>query len=81
MQSSVGLGVRLVATPIVAMLFPSLMPGAILTVALVLPVATLLQEGGHADLRGFGWAFGGGSPGRRSARGWWRPPRSASSAS
>ncbi|SPT63217.1 sulfite exporter TauE/SafE family protein [Actinomadura madurae] len=58
-QSSVGLGVGLVATPIVAMLFPSLMPGAILTVALVLPVATLLQEGGHADLRGFGWAFGG----------------------
>ncbi|MFC4051974.1 sulfite exporter TauE/SafE family protein [Actinomadura syzygii] len=58
-QGSVGLGVGLVATPIVTMLFPSLMPGSILVVALALPVATLAQEVGHADLRGLGWAFGG----------------------
>ncbi|TDD77946.1 sulfite exporter TauE/SafE family protein [Actinomadura darangshiensis] len=58
-QGSVGLGVGLVATPIVTMLFPSLMPGAILTVALVLPFATLAQEVRHAELRGLGWAFGG----------------------
>ncbi|WP_433473097.1 sulfite exporter TauE/SafE family protein [Spirillospora sp. CA-142024] len=58
-QGSVGLGVGLVATPIVTMLFPSLMPGSILVVALALPLATLAQEVGHADLRGLGWAFGG----------------------
>ncbi|GAA0212820.1 sulfite exporter TauE/SafE family protein [Actinomadura nitritigenes] len=58
-QSSVGLGVGLVATPIVTMLFPSLMPGAILVIALALPVATLAQEVRHAELRGLGWAFGG----------------------
>lgn len=58
-QSSVGLGVGLVATPIVTMLYPSLMPGAILVLALALPLATLAQEVGHADLRGIGWAFGG----------------------
>ncbi len=58
-QSSVGLGVGLVATPVVTMLFPSLMPGAILVMALLLPVATLAQEFGHADLRGIGWAFAG----------------------
>lgn len=58
-QGSVGLGVGLVATPIVTMLFPSLMPGSILVVALALPVATLVQEVGHADVRGLGWAFGG----------------------
>jgi uncharacterized protein len=58
-QGSVGLGVGIVATPIVTMLFPSLMPGAILTVALALPVATLAQEVRHADLRGLGWALGG----------------------
>lgn len=58
-QSSVGLGVGLVATPIVTMLFPSLMPGAILVIALALPVATLVQEVRHAELRGLGWAFGG----------------------
>ena len=58
-QGSVGLGVGLVATPIVAMLFPSLMPGVILVMALALPLATLAQEAGHADLRGVGWAFAG----------------------
>ncbi|WP_141583783.1 sulfite exporter TauE/SafE family protein [Actinomadura sp. WMMA1423] len=58
-QGSVGLGVGLVATPIVTMLFPSLMPGAILVIALVLPFATLAQELRHADLRGLGWAFVG----------------------
>ncbi|MFI0371216.1 sulfite exporter TauE/SafE family protein [Actinomadura sp. 1N219] len=58
-QGSVGLGVGLVATPIVTMLYPSLMPGTILVLSVVLPLATLAQEVGHADLRGIGWAFGG----------------------
>ncbi|MEU8800894.1 sulfite exporter TauE/SafE family protein [Spirillospora sp. NPDC048819] len=58
-QGSVGLGVGLVATPIVTMLYPSLMPGSILVMALVLPVATLAQEFRHVELRGLGWAFGG----------------------
>ncbi|GLZ12511.1 permease [Actinomadura sp. NBRC 104425] len=58
-QSSVGLGVGLVATPVVTLLFPSMMPGAILVAAVVLPVATLVREMRHADLRGLGWAFGG----------------------
>ncbi|GAA0559321.1 sulfite exporter TauE/SafE family protein [Actinomadura livida] len=58
-QGSVGLGVGLVATPVVTMLFPSLMPGSILVMALVLPVATLAQEFRHAELRGIGWAFAG----------------------
>jgi uncharacterized membrane protein YfcA len=58
-QGSVGLGVGLVATPIVTMLYPSLMPGAILVVALALPVATLAQEVRHVEPRGLGWAFGG----------------------
>lgn len=58
-QSSVGLGVGLVAAPVVTMLFPSLMPGSILVAATVLPLATLAQEVKHADLRGLGWAFSG----------------------
>ncbi|MFC6885072.1 MULTISPECIES: sulfite exporter TauE/SafE family protein [Actinomadura] len=58
-QSSVGLGVGLVATPIVTMLFPALMPGSILVAACVLPLATLAKEVAHADLKGLGWAFGG----------------------
>ncbi|GAA1572642.1 sulfite exporter TauE/SafE family protein [Actinomadura kijaniata] len=58
-QSSVGLGVGLVATPVVTLLFPTLMPGAILVAATVLPLATLAREIRHADLRGLGWAFAG----------------------
>ncbi|GAA4242197.1 sulfite exporter TauE/SafE family protein [Actinomadura meridiana] len=58
-QGSVGLGVALVATPIVTMRYPSLMPGSILVVAAVLPLATLAHEIREADLRGFGWAFAG----------------------
>ncbi|WP_119727581.1 sulfite exporter TauE/SafE family protein [Thermomonospora amylolytica] len=58
-QSSVGLGVGLVAAPVVTLLYPSLMPGAILVAAVVLPLATLSRELRHADLRGLGWAFGG----------------------
>jgi uncharacterized membrane protein YfcA len=58
-QSSVGLGVGLVATPIVTMLFPHLMPGSLLVAAAVLPLATLAREVRHADLQGLRWAFGG----------------------
>ncbi|WP_131738187.1 sulfite exporter TauE/SafE family protein [Actinomadura roseirufa] len=58
-QGSVGLGVGLVATPVVTLLFPSQMPGSILVVAAVMPLATLARELRHADLRGLGWAFGG----------------------
>ncbi|MBO2448783.1 sulfite exporter TauE/SafE family protein [Actinomadura barringtoniae] len=58
-QGSVGLGVGLVAAPVVTLAFPSLMPGAILVVAALLPLATLAQEIRHVDTRGLGWAFGG----------------------
>ncbi|MFA1545541.1 sulfite exporter TauE/SafE family protein [Actinomadura chokoriensis] len=58
-QGSVGLGVGLVATPVVAMLFPALMPGAVLVVTLALPFATLAEEVRHVELRGLGWAFAG----------------------
>ncbi|TNY36479.1 sulfite exporter TauE/SafE family protein [Thermomonospora catenispora] len=58
-QSSVGLGVGLVATPVITLLFPSLMPGAVLVPSAVLPLATLAREVRHADLRGLRWAFGG----------------------
>ncbi len=58
-QGSVGLGVGLVATPVVTMLFPSAMPGSILVVGAILPLATLSREIRHADLRGLGWACGG----------------------
>lgn len=58
-QGSVGLGLGLVAAPVVTLLFPSLMPGSLLVAAAVLPVFTLLREARFADWRGLRWAFGG----------------------
>ncbi|MEV5573087.1 sulfite exporter TauE/SafE family protein [Spirillospora sp. NPDC052269] len=58
-QSSIGFGVGVVATPVVALLFPDLMPGSLLIAATVTPMFTLVREIRHADLRGLGWAFAG----------------------
>jgi uncharacterized membrane protein YfcA len=58
-QGSVGLGLGLVAAPVVTMLFPSLMPGSVLVAATVLPLFTLVREVRFADWRGLRWAFGG----------------------
>jgi uncharacterized membrane protein YfcA len=58
-QSSVGLGLGLLAAPIVTLFFPSLMPGSMLVAACVLPMFTLTREFRHADVTGLGWAFGG----------------------
>lgn len=58
-QGSVGLGLGLVAAPVVTLLFPSLMPGSVLVAASVLPLFTLVREVEFADWRGLRWAFGG----------------------
>ncbi|MCW2885326.1 MAG: uncharacterized protein QOE54_5996 [Streptosporangiaceae bacterium] len=58
-QSGIGLGLGLVAAPIVTLLFPSLMPGALLIAAAVLPLFVVAKEVRHADWKGLRWAFGG----------------------
>lgn len=58
-QSSVGLGLGLVAAPIVSMLDPTLMPGAVLITTALLPMLTLGAEWRHIDLRGISWALAG----------------------
>ncbi|MBB6171272.1 hypothetical protein HNR23_001332 [Nocardiopsis mwathae] len=62
-QSSVGLGLGLVAAPVVSFLDPTLMPGALLIVTAVLPVFTLAAEWRHIDWRGLAWALPGRLPG------------------
>ncbi|MDS1268840.1 sulfite exporter TauE/SafE family protein [Lipingzhangella sp. LS1_29] len=59
-QSGVGIGLGLVAAPVVALLDPTLMPGAMLIAAIVLPVLTVRAEGpaSHTvDWRGIGWSM------------------------
>lgn len=58
-QSGVGLGLGLVAAPVVTMFYPSLMPGAMLVAATVLPLFTLPREFRDADWHGLRWAFTG----------------------
>ncbi|MFI6816215.1 sulfite exporter TauE/SafE family protein [Nonomuraea sp. NPDC050328] len=62
-QGGVGFGLGLVAAPVVTMLDPGLMPGAIQIVNVTLPLFTLAAEWRRIDWRGLGWALLGRLPG------------------
>lgn len=62
-QSSIGLGLGLIAAPVISFLEPSLMPGAILMATAVLPLLSLLAEWRHVDWRGLAWGIPGRIPG------------------
>lgn len=56
-QSLVGLGLGLVAAPIITLVEPSVMPELMLWLAFALPLVTLTGEREDIDWRGLGWAF------------------------
>jgi uncharacterized protein len=58
-QGSIGLGLGLVAAPVVSLLDPTLIPGAVLIPTALLPALTLGLEWRHIDLRGVSWALAG----------------------
>ncbi|WP_235029999.1 sulfite exporter TauE/SafE family protein [Nonomuraea solani] len=62
-QGGVGFGLGLVAAPVLTMLGPDLMPGAIQVVNLTLPLFTLAVEWRRVDWRGLGFALLGRVPG------------------
>ncbi|WP_446725065.1 sulfite exporter TauE/SafE family protein [Nocardiopsis sp. N85] len=62
-QSTVGLGLGLVAAPVLSLLDPTLMPGALLVTVIVLPILTLFQEYRHVDWRGIAWGLPARLPG------------------
>lgn len=62
-QGSVGFGLGLVAAPVLTMLDPTLMPGAIQVVNATLPLFTLAAEWRRVDWRGLGFAVLGRLPG------------------
>jgi len=57
-QGAIGMGVGLVAAPIVTLLDPSLMPGSLLVCGMLLPAMSLATEHRHVDPR-VGWVFAG----------------------
>lgn len=56
-QTVVGLGLGLVAAPVVTLAAPGLMPGAMITLACVLPLLTLATERRDIDWGGLGWSL------------------------
>ncbi|GAA1742644.1 sulfite exporter TauE/SafE family protein [Nonomuraea bangladeshensis] len=62
-QGSVGFGLGLVAAPVLTLLDPDLMPGAIQVVNATLPLFTLAVEWRGVDWRGLGFAVLGRVPG------------------
>jgi uncharacterized membrane protein YfcA len=62
-QSAVGLGVGLVAAPVTALLAPTLMPGTLLIVAVLMPCLTLIHDHHDIDWRGLSWSLPARLPG------------------
>lgn len=62
-QSTVGLGLGLVGAPVLSLLDPTLMPGALMVAVIVLPVLTLVQERRHIDWRAVAWGLPARLPG------------------
>ncbi|HEV2370947.1 MAG TPA: sulfite exporter TauE/SafE family protein [Streptosporangiaceae bacterium] len=59
LQSGLGLGLGLVGAPMVTLLAPSLMPGAMLIAGASLPLLMLVREARHTDWHGVSWALAG----------------------
>ncbi|MEU0806523.1 sulfite exporter TauE/SafE family protein [Streptomyces sp. NPDC005970] len=63
LQVAIGFGLGLLAAPVIAILDPSLTPVVVLLLATGVTAAVVALEGGHADIRGAGWALVGRVPG------------------
>lgn len=56
-QAVVGLGIGLIAAPVITLLAPSLMPGVLIALAFVLPIVTLVEERADIDWFGLNWSL------------------------
>ncbi|AYJ47896.1 sulfite exporter TauE/SafE family protein [Rhodococcus sp. P1Y] len=63
MQASIGFGMGMLAAPIVAIVDPSLVPGTLIMLAILVSTLVLVREGGSLDLSGASWALAGRIPG------------------
>jgi uncharacterized membrane protein YfcA len=62
-QGSVGFGLNLIVVPVVAVLVPEAVPGALVLVSLPLTVTMVVREHRHVDRRGVSWIILGRLPG------------------
>ena len=62
-QGAIGFGVNLVATPVIALIAPSALPGAVVLMSLPLTITMAAREHHAIDRRGVTWIFLGRLPG------------------
>lgn len=63
LQSAIGFGIGMLAAPVIAIVDPTLLPGTIITLAILVTLIGTVKERQHLDLRGAGWALVGRIPG------------------
>lgn len=63
LQASIGIGMGLLAAPLLGLIDPAFVPGAIVVTVVPLSVGMALRERHHIDRRGIGWAILGRLPG------------------
>jgi uncharacterized membrane protein YfcA len=62
-QGSVGFGINLIVVPVIAVLVPGAVPGAVVLLSLPLTVTMVIREHHHVDRRGVAWIMAGRLPG------------------
>jgi uncharacterized membrane protein YfcA len=56
-QAVVGLGIGLIAAPVITLVAPELMPGVLIALAFVLPCVTLVHDHDDIDWHGLNWSL------------------------
>jgi uncharacterized membrane protein YfcA len=62
-QGSVGFGINLIVVPVIAVLVPEAIPGAVVLLSLPLTITMVVREHHHVDRRGVAWVMVGRLPG------------------
>lgn len=63
LQASIGFGMGMLGAPVIGLIDPSVLPGLIIVLAVVVSLTVALKERAALDLRGAGWALVGRVPG------------------
>jgi uncharacterized membrane protein YfcA len=63
LQASIGFGMGMLAAPVIGLIDPSLLPGSIIMLAVVVTAMVAVRERAALDVRGAGWALVGRIPG------------------
>ena len=63
LQASIGFGMGMLAAPVIGLIDPTLLPGSIIMLAVVVTAMVAVRERAALDLTGAGWALVGRIPG------------------